>query len=88
VEVVRDIARALAYLHENGVVHRDVKPGNIMVDRGGTADADRRLYHLHASLKLREQVLNGAIIAISLPGQRMGNALSHWAELKRQGNEE
>ena len=36
IEVARDIARALAYLHEKGVVHRDVKPGNIMVDRHGT----------------------------------------------------
>ncbi len=37
VEAVRDIARALAYLHSSGVVHRDVKPGNIMVDRQGAA---------------------------------------------------
>ncbi|MBI4603837.1 MAG: SUMF1/EgtB/PvdO family nonheme iron enzyme [Planctomycetes bacterium] len=35
-DVVRDVARALAYLHENGVIHRDVKPGNIMVDRNGS----------------------------------------------------
>jgi CubicO group peptidase (beta-lactamase class C family) len=50
----------------------------------GTADANRRPYHLHLDLKCRRDVLNGAIIAISLPAPRSGHALSHWAELKRQ----
>jgi hypothetical protein len=33
--LVRDLAEALAYAHEKGVVHRDVKPANVMVDTGG-----------------------------------------------------
>ena len=36
VNVMRDVARALAYAHEHGVVHRDVKPDNVMLS-GGTA---------------------------------------------------
>ncbi|MEP6485110.1 MAG: protein kinase [Rudaea sp.] len=36
-EVTRDIAAGLAYAHEKGFVHRDVKPGNIMFRSNGTA---------------------------------------------------
>ena len=50
----------------------------------GTEDANRRPYHLHVELKHRDTVLNGSVIAISLPGRRFGNALSYWTELTRQ----
>src|SRR5262249_47223551 len=35
VRVVRDVARALHYAHEQGIVHRDVKPQNIILHTSG-----------------------------------------------------
>jgi serine/threonine protein kinase/tetratricopeptide (TPR) repeat protein len=37
VSVLRDVAKALEYAHANGVVHRDIKPDNVLI--AGTAAA-------------------------------------------------
>ena len=37
VALVRDVAAALAHAHGRGVIHRDVKPDNVLVDREGRA---------------------------------------------------
>jgi serine/threonine-protein kinase len=34
-DITRKVASALAYAHEHGVVHRDIKSGNILAERRG-----------------------------------------------------
>jgi serine/threonine protein kinase/Tfp pilus assembly protein PilF len=38
--VMRDVARALAFAHQNGVMHRDIKPENVLLSHGAAVVTD------------------------------------------------
>lgn len=72
--VAADLAEALAYAHGRGVVHRDVKPGNILVDAEGAAHlSDFGLAHCRDSSE--RLTLDGALLgtpAYMAPEQAKG----------------
>ena len=48
-----------------------------------TEDAQKRPYTLRFDLVMRWNVLNGSVTAVSRPGPKLGNAVSHWCELEK-----
>ncbi len=64
--ILRDVADALAYAHERGVIHRDIKPDNILID----ADSGRPMvtdFGIARAVSEGETRLTATGIAIGTP---------------------
>lgn len=76
VRVVADVADALGYAHSQGVIHRDVKPSNIMVENAASQDRSS-LRVPHSALRMRLMDFGMAKrdageITMTLDGQLLG----------------
>lgn len=82
VRTVKQVADALDYAHAQGLIHRDVKPGNVLVTRGGRAVlTDFGLVTAAAFSKLTQSGTTLGTPTYMSPEQIRGQRVDHRADL-------
>ena len=62
IDILRDVARALAYAHSAGVVHRDIKPANVLLADDAAVVADFGVAKALADARTRSDAAQGTTL--------------------------
>ena len=94
ITMLRDVARALAYAHNEGIVHRDIKPENVLLSHGAAMVTDfgiakaltaSRAQDDGASVTLTQAGGTIGTPAYMAPEQAVGDAVDHRTDLYAWG---
>jgi len=85
-QFLRDIASAIAHVHAQGVIHRDIKPGNVRV----TSQGDVKLldFGIASSRHVRDLTLTGHVIGTPIylsPEQLLGEPATPASDIWAMG---
>lgn len=86
IELISQIGQALDYVHQKGVIHRDLKPGNVLMDGDWVLLSDFGLAKINeASLKLTGSETSLGTPAYMSPEQARGEKYDHRIDIYALG---
>lgn len=86
IDLISQVASGLAYAHAQGVIHRDVKPSNVLLDAGWALLSDFGLVKVHEVATQLTDVGKGiGTPAYMSPEQAQGDAVDHRTDIYSLG---